>query len=144
MKMLYAAVIVATAAACSSIQPVAVQAGDLCLRCRRPMGDLRLAGELIDRMRAPFPFRTAGCMAKYVKAHADEPPTATFVTDYTTGRLMLADEAWFVPAVVGATEGKRGEADYLAFRSKADAEPFRTGQEPLRTWAQVVAEAGAN
>ena len=72
MKALYAFVILTVVAACASIQPVALQAGDRCRRCRQPVSDLRVAGEIFDQLRAPFPFRTAGCMAKFVKVTPTE------------------------------------------------------------------------
>jgi hypothetical protein len=143
MKTLYALVIVATVVGCASIQPAPVQAGDRCLRCRHAVSDLRLAGEIIDNMRAPFPFRTAGCMAKYVSANAGS-YTAVFVTDYHTGRMLPAANAWFVPTLIAAPDSKRTEPDYLAFGSRADAEAARTKNEPLLRWSQVVAEASAN
>lgn len=141
MKTLYALVIAVTVVACASIQPAPVQVGDRCLRCRRVIGDLRLAGEIIDRMRAPYPFRTAGCMAKYVKARPQEQFAAIFVTDHRTGRMLPAGDAWFVPTLLTTPDGKQGEDDYLAFRGRADAESFRTERQPLLRWAQVVAEA---
>jgi hypothetical protein len=142
MRTLYAFVIAAAVVGCASIHPAPVQAGDRCLRCRRPIGELRLAGEIIDNMRAPFPFRTAGCMAKYVKANAGS-YTAIFVTDYRTGRMLPASDAWFVPTEIPAADGRRAEADYLAFGSRRDAEAAR-GSEPLLRWTQVVAEVSAN
>jgi hypothetical protein len=144
MKALYACLVAATLVACSSIQAAQIQVGDRCLRCRRPIGDLRVAAEIIDRMRAPFPFRTAGCMAKYIKANPDEQPAAIFVTDYKTGRMVQANDAWFVPTQLTQPDGRKAEADYLAFRSRSDAEAARTERQPLLRWAQVVAEAPAN
>jgi hypothetical protein len=143
MRSLYAVLVVIVVTACASIQPAAVQVGDRCLRCRRAIGDLRLAGETIDRLRAPHPFRTAGCMAKYVKVTPAEELTAVFVTDYQTGRMVAADHAWFVPTELPVADSKRTEADYLAFRSRADADAAR-GSKPLLRWAQVVSEAPAN
>jgi hypothetical protein len=143
LKMLYATIIAATLVACTSVRPVAIQAGDRCLRCRVSIGDLRVAGEIIDHLRAPFPFRTTGCLAKYVKAHSGEPFTAIFVTDFQSGRLIEADAAWFVPAKLAGPDGRQLQSDYLAFRSRSDADAARAGQ-PLLRWSQVVAEATAN
>ena len=140
MRSLYVLVVVAVVTACASVQPAAVQVGDRCLRCRRSIGDLRLAGETIDRLRAPHPFRTAGCMAKYVKGTPPEELTAIFVTDYQSGRMITADQAWFVPTDLPVPDSKRTEADYLAFRSRADADAAR-GNKPMLRWAQVVSEA---
>ena len=143
MKALYAFLIAAVLTACASIQPAAVQVGDRCLRCRRAIGDLRLAGETIDNLRAPHPFRTAGCMAKFVKVTPAAELTAVFVTDYTSGRMVLADEAWFVPTELPVVDSKRPEPDYLAFRSRADAEAAR-GNKPMLRWSQVVSEVVSN
>ena len=144
MTMLSATLLGATLLACASIQPAAVQAGDRCLRCRQTIGDPRLAGEIIDQVRAPFPFRTAGCMAKYIKANPDRTILAIFVADHRTGRMVEAGDAWFVPAELTAPDGKRTQPDYVAFRSRADAEAFRTRAEPLLRWTQVLAETRAN
>ena len=141
---LYAVVVAATVLACASVKPAPVQAGDRCLRCGRVVSDVRLAAEMIDSLRAPFPFRTAGCMAKYVKEHADRPVTALFVTDQTTGRMILIGDAWFVPTVLPVPERKIGENDFAAFGSRAAAEAFRAGRAPLLRWPQVVGEAAAN
>lgn len=143
MKALYAFVLIAVVTACASVQPAAVQVGDRCLRCRRPIGDLRLAAETIDNLRAPHPFRTAGCMAKFVKVTPAAELTAVFVTDYKTGRMIEADQAWFVPTTLAVPDSKRTEADYLAFRSRTDADTAR-GNKPMLRWAQVVAEVPAN
>ena len=140
MKALYSLLLGATLLACTSVHPVAVQTGDRCLRCRQSIGDPRLAGEIIDVMRAPHPFRTAGCMAKYVKANPEASFTAIFVTDHGTGRMLPASDAWFVPTELTAADGRRTQPDYVAFRSRADAEAFRTHAEPLLRWPQVVAE----
>src|SRR4029079_9797175 len=108
MRALYAVLLTATVVACASVQPVAVQTGHRCLRCRRSIADTRLAGEIVDQMRAPFPFRTAGCMAVYVKANDPAKFAAIFVTDYKTGKLFDADDAYFVATVLPA-EGLRNE-----------------------------------
>lgn len=143
LSVLVIGAVAAMAVACASVQPAPVQAGDRCLRCRQPIGDLRLAAELIDNVRAPFPFRTAGCLAKYVKANAGS-YEALFVTDHQTGRMLPASDAWFVPTEIASPRGRQTEPDYVAFRARADAEAFRTHAEPLLRWAQVVAEAPAH
>jgi hypothetical protein len=141
MKALYAVVIVLVVAACASIPPAAIQTGDRCARCRRAIGDLRLAAETIDPLKTPRPYRTAGCLAKYIKAHQGEKFLAVYVTDHDTGRMVLADTAWFVPTALTQPDGRSTEEDYVAFRSRKDAEAYRGGNGPLLRWAQVVAEA---
>ena len=41
--------------------------------------------------------------------------------------MVPAGDAWFVPTVIPVPDRKIGENDYVAFRSKADAEAFRAG-----------------
>jgi hypothetical protein len=58
--------------------------------------------------------------------------------------MLPASDAWFVAAVVTSPQGKP-ESDYLAFRSKEDAEAARAGNTaPVLRWSQVVAAAAAN
>ena len=144
MKALYALVIVIAISACASIQPAAVQAGDRCVRCRRPIGDVKLAAEIIDQLKTPYPLRTAGCLAKYIKAHPGEQLAGVFVTDYHTGHMLPADAAWYVATTLTQPNGRTVDRDYLAFRSQADAESFRTEGRPTLRWAQVVAEAAVD
>ena len=141
MKTLYAMVLGLTVLACSSVQPAKIEAGDRCLRCRRPIQDLRLAAEVIDTMNAPFPFRTAGCMAKYIKANSGTQFTAMFVTDFKTGRMIPASDAWFVPTEIPAPDGRSSEADYYAFGSRGDAQAFKADPSKFLRWPQVVAAA---
>jgi hypothetical protein len=141
MRTLYAVVVALTALACASVQPAKVEVGDRCLRCRRPISDLRLAGEIIDTMRAPFPFRTTGCLAKYVKANTGMEFTAIFVTDFRTGRMLPASDAWFVPTTLTAADGRTAEPDFYAFRSRSEAESFKAGGATLMRWPDVVAAA---
>ena len=144
MKKLYVVVLMTVIAACASVQPAAVNAGDRCIRCRRPIGDLRMAAEIVDHLKAPFPFRTAGCLAKYIKGHPGEQLAGVFVTDYRTGHMLAAEDAWFVPTTVTDVSSRRVEQDFLAFRSRSDADSFRAERQPMLRWAQVLAEATAN
>ena len=140
MKKLYALVLGVTLLACASVKPVPVQAGDTCFGCRRAIGDVRIAAEMIDGLRAPFPFRTPACMARYVKGHPEHAVTALFVTDRTSGKMLPVRDAFFVPTVIPVPGRKFGENDYAAFGSKADAEAFRAGGAAVLSWTQVVAE----
>jgi copper chaperone NosL len=106
-------------AACSSYKPIPVASGDLCFRCQRPINDVRLAGQVIAKNGHAMKFKTPKCMATYIRDHKDD-VAEIFVTDYSTGRMMKASRARFVPAMVGA--GKERGQDYLAFGLKAEAE----------------------
>ena len=141
MKTLYAILVAAVLVGCASIQPAKVQVGDTCYRCHRSIGDPKLAGEIIDQLNAPFPFRTTGCLAKYLKANPDLKLRAVFVTDFRTGHMLLAEDAWFVPATLTQPDGKKTEPDYFAFKSRADASAMKEGQVAPFRWSQVMAEA---
>ncbi len=104
-------------ASCTSVAPVKVSAGDQCYRCRRIISDERVAGEMIVGSFVSK-FKAPGCMAKYLVDHPDERGT-TFVTDYTTGKMIAPDGAFFVPLTVNMATGER---DYRAFRDKGAAD----------------------
>jgi hypothetical protein len=59
-------------------------------------------------------------MAKYLAAHPDERSTG-FVTDFTTGKMIAPQAAYYVPEVVDASTR---ETDYRAYRVKAEADAF--------------------
>lgn len=142
MKTLYAVLIVAVVAGCSPITPLRVQSGDTCYRCHRPIGDTKLAAEMIagsGRVLTSYPFRTVGCMAKYLKANPPSTTTAIFVTDYRTGLMIEAGSAWFVPTDLTGPDGKTTEHDFVAFASREHAKTFRE-DVPMRRWSQVLAE----
>jgi NosL len=107
---------------CTSIRPVPVQAGDVCVRCQRTVVDARLAGEIIDAQGVVLKFRAPLCMAKYIRRH---PATAAaiFVTDYTTGEMFPAVNGTFVRVTL---EGS--EREYAAFRSPTEAASFMKKQ----------------
>ena len=100
---------------CTSIRPVKVNAGDQCFRCRRTISDTRLAGERITGFVEKF--RAPGCMARYVVNNPEE-TGPIFVTDYTTGQMVDANVAFFVPVMLDDITGER---DYRAYALRADA-----------------------
>ena len=107
-------------AACSSVAPVKVAAGDQCFRCRRSINNVLVAGESIDSRNFVSKYRGPGCMAKYLVAHPDEKAqSALYVTDYATGRMMSPVRALYVPEIV---DRNTGETDYRAYRQQADAD----------------------
>ena len=100
---------------CTSIRPVKVNAGEQCFRCRRTISDTRLAAERITGFVEKF--RAPGCMARYVVNNPEE-KGPIFVTDYTTGQMVDANVAFFVPIVLDDITGER---DYRAYALRADA-----------------------
>lgn len=120
MRMRSVAVILALGVfGCSSVRPVAVKTGDICHRCQRTIENPKLAAQLVDANGHARTFRTAGCLATFLKANPAEKATI-FVTDYTTGELFPVSGALFVR--VKLTDGDKVERDFLAFRTIADAQ----------------------
>ncbi len=135
MLLLGAALVVA---ACSSVAPVKVNAGDQCIRCRRTIQEPRVAGELVYKGGLVEKFRGPGCMAKYLATY---PATeaAVFVTDFTTGKFVKAADATYVPVIV---DRNTGEFDYRAYAVKADADAAsRELQAAPVDWNTVLTKA---
>ena len=133
---LAAAALIATS--CSSVAPVAVNAGDTCYRCRRVILETRLAGEMVDPNGLAYKFKAPGCMAKYLADHPNETGTM-FVTDFTTGKMIDPARATFVEVIV---EENSMERDYRAYLKKAEAEAF--AQQVKATpidWNTVLSKA---
>ena len=99
--------------ACSGLQPVQIAAGDVCFNCRKMINEPRVAAEVIDKDGRAYKFRTAGCMAKWLKKNPTEKPAEMFATDYATGRLVKVTAVKFVPTMMG--EGRDRALDYVAF-----------------------------
>jgi copper chaperone NosL len=141
MKRAAVALVALLAAGCSSLPPTPIFASDVCHRCRRSIGDTKLAGEIIDSRGRAFKFKTAGCMAKFlVKGEHDA--AAIYVTDFQSGRLVKAAAVTFVPATIG--EGREKSLDYLAFSKDKAAQQAaaRENTTPV-DWKQVL-EAARN
>lgn len=130
-------------AGCSGPQPVQVGAGDLCFRCRKPIVEVRYAGELIDKEGRAFKFRTIGCMSKFLKAHPAEEFAGMFATDFASGRMVKVSAVKFVPTMMG--EGPMRAIDYVAYYSDSGATEAaqREKTQPV-TWDQVLADATPN
>jgi hypothetical protein len=103
------------ALACTTVRPVKINAGEQCFRCRRTIIETRLAAERITGFVEKF--RAPGCMANYVVSNpVDNAPI--FVTDYSTGTMVDANAASFVPVILDDITGER---DYRAYALRPDA-----------------------
>jgi hypothetical protein len=113
-----------------------IQTGEFCFRCRRPISDMRLAAQTIGGGLASN-FRAPGCLAKYLATHPDEQGTV-FVTDFTSGRMVRAQAAVYVPTV----NRDNGEHDFIAFSNRVAAQDEATARSTsFVTWDAVLAEA---
>jgi hypothetical protein len=130
-------------AACSGMQPIRISAGDVCARCTKVISVPRTAAEAIDRDGHAFKFRTAGCMAKFLKAYPTSQFPDVFVTDYATSRLVKVSAAKFVPTMMG--EGPDRGMDYVAYYTEEGAADAarRANTAPVE-WERVLADATSN
>jgi hypothetical protein len=128
------------ALSCTSVSPVAINAGDQCFRCRRAIVERAMAAELMDGNRMATKFRAPGCMAKYLADHPNETGTL-FVTDYATGKWIRPQRAQFVPVLLNRDTG---ESDYRAFYNKTDADAAASElhSRPV-DWQTVMERASA-
>jgi hypothetical protein len=117
--------------------PQTIGEGEVCFKCHRVITNARLAAEMMDR-NLPTKYKTAGCMAAYVATH---PGTGSrhYVTDFTSGGLIEAEHAWFVPVVI---DDRTNEHDYRAYYSRGMASIAAQvlGVQVVR-WNEVVERA---
>jgi nitrous oxide reductase accessory protein NosL len=107
-----AALLVAVVAGCTSTTPVPIRAGDVCEYCGQAIQDVKIAAEIAPPAgKLALKFRTVSCMAKYLKEHGTVAGDM-YVTDYDTGRLIMARSAVFVKGVI---DNNTMEKDYYAF-----------------------------
>jgi hypothetical protein len=112
------ALLLASGVSCSSsLKPAAINVGDQCFRCRRPIVETRLAAEIIDANGLAYKFRGAGCLAKYLADHPSDSGTI-FVTDFASGKMMQIAGMSFVPVIV---DENTNEGDYRVYADKTEA-----------------------
>jgi len=142
MRHAVSVVVVLALAACSSLRPLPIKAGETCFGCRQVIVEPKLAAEVIDVNGHAYKFRTVECMAKYLTNHPDEELAGVWVTDYNSGRFVSASNATYVRGVIDET---RMERNYFAFRSATDAAKFaadRTGTAV--DWPAVLRRVSGN
>jgi hypothetical protein len=139
MKSVIVALVALLAAGCSSVSPLPIQVGDLCFNCRRPINDVAMGGEIITHTNQALKFKSPACMARYIKANPDM-AKVIYVTDYTSGRMIRAASATFVP--FETVERYVKTSDFVAYYSKDSAAAFakERGTTPVK-WEQVLAGA---
>jgi hypothetical protein len=137
--------LLATQAAVSAsvaIRTEPILAGDTCVRCKRIILERHVAAELLSpHDGSALKFRTVRCMLLYMQT-ARDPGTDVFVVDYSTGKLIRATEAVYVPVAIDMRTGIPnygvGNMDYLAFKSthEADRAAYDYGVATL-SWSAV-------
>lgn len=110
-------------AACASTTPVAVRSGDVCFHCRRTITEPKLATEMFDTTNHVYKFSSVACLTEYLRDHPTEQPKALFATDFTQGRMLAVDKAYYVKFEV---DPNLKIEDYAAFRAEDAAKAFAT------------------
>jgi hypothetical protein len=136
MRHAISVVVVLALAACSSLRPLPIKAGETCFSCRQVIVEPKLAAEIIDANGHAYKFRTVECMAKYIASHPGEELAGVWVTDYNSGRFVAAGNATYVRGVI---DEARMERNYFAFRSAPDAAKFAQDRASTAVdWAAVM------
>ncbi len=104
----------------ASYSPVPIKAGEVCAGCNKQINDVRFAGEAITKQGLVLKFRTAECLATYVRLHAAD-VGAKYVTDYRNGRFIRPESATYVRTMLD--ENAR-EWTYAAFSQVNEAVKF--------------------
>ena len=117
---LFAGFMVLTLWGCAeTVKPRTLSTLDRCTRCRRGIDDVRIGAELVDTAGRAWAFKTPKCLATYIHEQGEQIAQGTvYVTDHTSGKLIRAESAMFVNALIDRRTGTR---DYIAFRNVADA-----------------------
>lgn len=142
MRYVLIAVALVTAA-CASVQPLPIRAGDTCFECREVIAEPRLAAELIDASGRAYVFSCAECLATYLAAHPEEQPKGVFVTDYQSGKFTRAESATFVLFTV---DPNRGKTTFAAFSESNQARVFAEANKSatVTDWPGVLKAASSS
>ena len=103
-----------------AIEPVALEASDMCSFCRMSISEKRYAAELIDDDGQAFKFDDIGCMANYIKQKRNNASIrATFVMDFDRREWLVAEKAFYVRSSEFKTPMKGG---IVALKDQSSAE----------------------
>jgi copper chaperone NosL len=79
------------------VEPVAIDADDMCSFCSMSISEKRYAAELIDNDGKIFKFDDLGCLAHFIEKKKNPAPIqATFVMDFERREWISAEQAFYV------------------------------------------------
>jgi copper chaperone NosL len=123
-------------AGCAAPKPVNVVTGEACWRCRYPINDAALAGQLVADNGLASKFRTVHCMATWIGQQKTSVKGDYYVTDFVSRKWIDAEDATYVYTIVNRNTMAR---DYLAFADRAEAEKKASADGgTLATWSDVL------
>ena len=103
-----------------TIEPVAIEANDMCSFCRMSISERRYAAELIDNDGQAFKFDDIGCMANFMKQKKnDGAMRGIFVMDFERRDWLRAADSFYVRSSALKTPMNGG---VVAFKNESDAQ----------------------
>jgi hypothetical protein len=121
MRYAISVVLGLTMVGCSSYEPPAVKAGDVCFRCARVVTDAKLGVQMLRENGQLSTFRTPACLATYLQDNEKVAVKTIYVTDYESGEMFPVASAKFVRVTI---DPKSHERDFYAFKSSNAAAKF--------------------
>ncbi|HSE18723.1 MAG TPA: nitrous oxide reductase accessory protein NosL [Pyrinomonadaceae bacterium] len=108
-------------ASCQSatLEPVLIEANDMCAFCRMSISEKQYAAESIDRDGEVSKFDDIGCMANFRKQKKDDTSAgATFVMDFERREWLKGEDAFYVRSPELKTPMSGG---VVAFKDESNA-----------------------
>ncbi len=104
----------------ATLEPVAIEANDMCAFCRMTISEKRYAAELMDQDGEVSKFDDIGCMANFRKQKTNDGSIrATFVMDFERREWLKAEDAFYVRSSEFKTPMSGG---IVAFKDEANAQ----------------------
>lgn len=119
-----AALVVLTSCQKRAVEPVAIEANEMCSFCRMSISEKRYAAELIDSDGQAYKFDDIGCMANFIKQKRNNASIqATFVMDFDRREWLEAENASYVRSSEFKTPMNGG---IVAFKDQSSAQAAAT------------------
>jgi copper chaperone NosL len=104
----------------TAMEPVAIEANDMCSFCRMSISEKRYAAELIDNDGQAFKFDDIGCMANFIRQKKSNVQMhASFVMNFDRREWLKAESAFYVRSSQFKTPMNGG---IVAFKDQSSAD----------------------
>lgn len=104
----------------TTLEPIAIEANDMCAFCRMIISEKRYAAELIDQDGEAWKFDDIGCMENFRKRKkSDGTIRASFVIDFEHREWVKAEDAFYVSSAQFKTPMSGG---IVAFKDESSAQ----------------------
>ena len=120
LKMVVAILVLLAGCESKTLEPVSIEANDMCSFCRMSISEKRYAAELIDVDGEAFKFDDIGCMANFIKQKRNNASIrAAFVMDFERREWVEAGRAAYVRSSEFKTPMNGG---IVAFKDQSSAQ----------------------